>query len=355
MIMSIKMLSIIGCCMLFISSCNHAEEKKQVVDEPVRQLRALIIDGQNNHGVWPKTTMMMKSYLEEKGLFEVDVYRSKYTYQGPHHGTVDGLNHDSITQLVEKYRVDDKRIHEVRDTITPDPSFNPDFDSYDVVVSNFGMGSSDWPTDVKTSFESYMKDGGGLVVVHAANNSWGDWDAFNKMIGVGGWGDRPLDEGNQIFIDKEKNLTVKASNGEESSHGPETEFVLTAWDSLHPITRGLPTQWMHTKDELYDRLRGPAQYVNVLYYAHSDVEGNAQPWAPENKGSGRGEPLLMTIDYEKGRVFHTALGHMDYSMESVGFIVTLQRGAEWAATGKVTQEVPSDFPTKKSAMKRSWK
>ena len=131
--------------------------------------------------------------------------------------------------------------------------------------------------------------------------------------------------------------------------------MLTAWDSLHPITRGLPTHWMHTKDELYDRLRGPAQYVNVLYYAYSDVEGNAQPWAPENKGSGRGEPLLMTIDYEKGRVFHTALGHMDYSMESVGFIVTLQRGAEWAATGKVTQEVPIDFPTKKSAVKRSWK
>ena len=53
----------------------------------------------------------------------------------------------------------------------------------------------------------------------------------------------------------------------------------------------------------------------------------------------------MTIQYEKGRVFHTPMGHADYSQECVGFIVSLQRGAEWAATGKVTQPIPADFPT----------
>jgi hypothetical protein len=57
----------------------------------------------------------------------------------------------------------------------------------------------------------------------------------------------------------------------------------------------------------------------------------------------------MTITYGKGRIFHTMLGHADEgggpAMQCVGFIVTLQRGAEWAVTGNVTQEVPSDFPT----------
>ena len=57
------------------------------------------------------------------------------------------------------------------------------------------------------------------------------------------------------------------------------------------------------------------------------------------------EPMIFTIDYGKGRVFHTPMGHADYSMKCVGFIVTLQRGAEWAATGKVTQKIPDDFPT----------
>jgi type 1 glutamine amidotransferase len=54
--------------------------------------------------------------------------------------------------------------------------------------------------------------------------------------------------------------------------------------------------------------------------------------------------MIMTIDFGKGRVFHTPLGHADYSQECVGFITTFQRGSEWAATGKVTLPVPADFP-----------
>ncbi len=52
----------------------------------------------------------------------------------------------------------------------------------------------------------------------------------------------------------------------------------------------------------------------------------------------------MTIQYGKGRVFHTTLAHAVKQLRSVAFIVTFQRGAEWAATGKVTQTVPDDFP-----------
>jgi type 1 glutamine amidotransferase len=53
----------------------------------------------------------------------------------------------------------------------------------------------------------------------------------------------------------------------------------------------------------------------------------------------------MVIDYEKGRVFHTTLGHSDGAMKCVGFRATFARGCEWAATGKVTQKVPDDFPS----------
>lgn len=343
------------CALLFSVACKDLNTSALAVqEEPEKKLKALIIDGQNNHGVWPKTTMMMKSYLEETGLFNVDIYRSKYTYQGPHHGIVDGFNHDSITTLLETYKVNDHRVHIPTDTITADPDFSPQFEKYDVVVSNFGWQSSSWSPEVKKRFEKYMYNGGGLVVVHAANNAWGDWEAFNKIIGVGGWGDRDLNSGYQLYYDDEGQLHREASNGEESSHGPEVEFLMTTRAPRHPIMEGLPEKWLHAKDELYDRLRGPAENVTVLATAYSGIDENAQPWALENKGSGRHEPLLMTINYGKGRTFHTALGHMDFTMEGVGFITTLQRGAEWAATGKVTQEVPKDFPTKKSATKRSW-
>ena len=54
--------------------------------------------------------------------------------------------------------------------------------------------------------------------------------------------------------------------------------------------------------------------------------------------------MLMVLDYGKGRIFHTTLGHDVAAMRCVGFIATFQRGTEWAATGKVKQKVPADFP-----------
>jgi type 1 glutamine amidotransferase len=114
-------------------------------------------------------------------------------------------------------------------------------------------------------------------------------------------------------------------------------------DTKNPIAKGLPLEWTHVPDELYDSLCGPAENLTVLGTAHSDTL---------NHGTGEEEPMLMTIRYGKGRVFHTTLGHDVAAMQCVGFITTLQRGAEWAATGKVTVKVPKDFPTATAASVR---
>ena len=76
--------------------------------------------------------------------------------------------------------------------------------------------------------------------------------------------------------------------------------------------------------------------MTVLATAYSD---------PANHGSGFDEPMLMTLGWGKGRVFHTTMGHDAAALSCVGFAVTFQRGTEWAATGRVTQKIPSSFPT----------
>ncbi len=317
-----------------------------------QSLKALIIDGQNNHGAWPKNTSMMKDYLEQTGLFKVVVERTAITWQGPH--SVAGNGDEPLDGLIESYKIESKKVTNPVDEPISDPNFLPDFSKYDVVISNFGWRAADWPSQTKQGLEEFVKKGGGLVVIHAANNSFGDWPEYNKMIGIGGWGDRNEKDGPFLYYDEKGKLVRDLSPGYAGSHGPIMDFTITMRDASHPITKGLPEKWMHVKDELYDRLRGPAQNVNVLATAYSDITENSPPWN-EEPGTGRNEPMLMTIDYGRGRVFHSTLGHNDKSLECVGFIVTFQRGVEWAATGKVTQTIPDDFPGANKASIREWK
>ena len=262
-------------------------------------LTALIVDGQNNHE-WQETTPLLEKALEQTGIFAVDVATSP-----PKGFDMSG--------------------------------FWPNFSAYDVVVSNYTdiFDGDPWPGTTQAAFEQYISQGGGFVSVHAADNAFPEWRAYNEMIGIGGWGGRGEKSGPYVRF-RDGKVILDHSPGRGGSHGKRHAYQLVVRDTEHPITKGLPTKWMHAEDELYDRLRGPAKNITVLATAYSD---------PDTGGTGEHEPVLLTITYGKGRVFHTTLGHDTLAMSCVGFITTLQRGAEWAASGKVTQEVLQDFPT----------
>ncbi len=258
-------------------------------------LKALIVDGQNNHD-WKATTPVMKKILEQTGMFNVDVATS------PPEG------------------------ESMRD-------FKPDFAAYDVVVSNYT--GRIWPKDTREAFEKYMKKGGGLVIVHAANNAFPKWEEFNLMTALGGWGNRDERSGPMVRF-RDGKMVFDTRRGKGGTHGPQHAYQVTTRDAKHPIMKGLPDTWLHASDELYSKLRGPAKNITLLATSFADRK---------KKGTGEHEPALFTVKYHKGRVFHTILGHAVEQMTCVGFIVTLQRGTEWAATGKVTIPKPDNFPT----------
>lgn len=289
-------------CALFTATLSDVGIAQEEQKEP---LRALIVDGQNNHSVWPTTTQMMKSYLEESGLFTVEVATTAPK------GT--------------------------------DPNFQPEFANYDVVLSNYNGAA--WPESTQESFVKYIKEGGGFVVIHAADNAFPGWTEYNEMIGLGGWGGRNEKSGPLVYFDGEGKQVRDESAGRGGSHGKQHPFSIVVRDDEHPITKGLPSEWMHSQDELYDRLRGPASNMKVLATAFSQAEMG---------GTGRHEPILMTVEYGRGRVFHSTLGHAEYSQECVGFITTLVRASEWAATGEVSFPVPDDFPSPDKVSKRRY-
>ena len=262
-------------------------------------LRALIIDGQNNHD-FTVTTPHLKKVLEDTGLFTVDV----------------------VTAPAKSGDV---------------TAFKPAFKNYRVLISNYS--GQPWPQETQDAFVAFVKNGGGFVSVHAADNAFAQWPEYNEMIGVGGWEGRNEKSGPYLRL-REGKFVHDTTPGRGGSHGQQHAFVMDTRAPAHPIMAGLPAEWLHAKDELYDRLRGPAQNVTVLASALS---------TKETGGSGEHEPLLMVIPFGQGRVFHTALGHNNgkefNAQKCVGFITTFQRGTEWAATGAVTQKVPKDFPT----------
>ncbi len=337
-----------------ITSCRKSQTDEETTADGKRIMKALIIDGQNNHGIWPKTSMMMKGYLEETGLFKVDIARTSFTWQGPHNDNDIGMDENKRLKLLEDFPIEGGKISTMVPDPVPDPDFKPDFSQYDVVISNFGWKAADWPKETQAALEMYVSGGGGLVIIHAANNSFGPWDEYNSMVGLGGWGDRSEKNGPYVYFTNSNELVRDSTAGEAGSHGKQYEFVITIRDTTHAITRGMPPQWLHVQDELYDRLRGPAENMNVLATAYSDEEKNDSPFS-DFRGTNRHEPMLLTVNYGNGRVFHTPLGHAAYSMECVGFIVLFQRGAEWAATGAVGKtEIPSDFPTAEKVSQRVW-
>ena len=259
------------------------------------EIKVLIIDGQNNHN-WRATTPFMVKAFASNLMFKVEVSTSP----DKKNGTKEEWN---------KWR--------------------PEFSKYDVVLSNYN--GIDWPQEVKKSFEEYVTGGGGFVCIHAANNAFTKWSAYNKLIGLGGWGGRNEKNGPYVYV-KDGKVVSDTSKGRGGSHGPKHEFTVNTFDAEHPIMKGLPKKWMHTKDELYDSLRGPGKDMKILAYSYSTK-------------SKKNEPMVMALEHGKGKIFHTPMGHDTTSMNCVGFVNIMLRGTEWAATGKVTIPVAKSFPT----------
>ena len=266
-----------------------------------KPIKTLLITGQNNHN-WQVSHVVLKQILENSGRFDVDFVIS------PEQG---------------------------KDM----SGFVLDFSPYQLVVLDYNGDS--WPEETNRRFLEYVQNGGGVVIYHAADNAFSKWPEFNRICALGGWEGRNENSGPYVYW-KDGKLVKDSSAGPGGSHGRQHEYVLNGRDKVHPVVKGLPLKWRHAKDELYDRMRGPGNIRDILYTAYSDKETN---------GSGREEPLVFTVDYGNARIFHTMLCHAgattedNIAMQCTGFQVLLLRGAEWAATGKVTQKVPKDFPT----------
>ena len=297
------------------------------------KLPLIIVNGRNNHD-WKATTESLRATLDGTGLFDVSVSTAPEDKVLP----LPRPKVEDAAYLEAKQRHD-----ELVKSLAPEQDaawakWQPDFSKYVAVVLDYNGPT--WPEPMRKAFVDYVRGGGGVLLIHGANNSFPEWGEFNEMIGLG-W--RNAGFGVALTIDPATGGAVECCPGEASSAGAKHAFVVTTRQPGHPVLRGFPAEWLHATDELYHHMRGPAQGVTILASAYSD---------PQQRGSGRHEPVLWETAFGKGRVLTCSLGHLwpgdkDRSaVQCVGFQTLVARGAEYVATGKVTLDVPADFPTK---------
>jgi len=292
--------------LLVISSSQNvtAQKKKK---KKSSKIHLLLIDGQSKfHPNWKEWTPILLKQLDDSQLFQIDLATSP-------------MKGESLDK------------------------FNPKFKNYDVIVSLYDGDT--WSARTKRNLEKYIVDGGGLVVIHAADNAFPEWESYNTMIGLAGWGERDQTSGPYVYIDEKGEIIRDTSPGIAGHHGPKHEYVIEKRTADHPIMQDLPLRWLHTEDELYDKLRGPATNMTILATAFS---------SDKYDGTERNEPILMTTNYGGGRIFHSTLGHDKTALSCVGFMTTFIRGCEWAARKKVTFEIPDDFPSENKISERAY-
>lgn len=301
-------------------------------------IKVLILDGQNNHD-WVTTTPMLRQILENTGRFVVDVSTTPPAAPRPPRplaATATPEQQAAFAAAAKKY-AEASAAHQANSPARW-ASWRPNFSEYAVVVSNYN--GEPWPDAVRSAFVAYVRGGGGFVSYHAADNPFASWPEYNLIIGVGGWDNRTQKSGPYLRLRDGVWTRDFTTPGPGGAHDAQREFVVETNAPQHPVMAGLPAKWLHTKDECYHSLRGPAENVTVL--------GSALALKTQEM-----EPMLMAIRFGQGRVFHTTLGHGVEAVNGLGFQVTFARGVEWAATGQVTQPAPAaaDLPATRAAVR----
>ncbi|MFZ5829982.1 MAG: ThuA domain-containing protein [Planctomycetota bacterium] len=191
----------------------------------------------------------------------------------------------ALREVLEKDPRIDVRLVEDADFLSSDA-----IDKYDVLFLHFKNYLPLLNDDAaKKKLTEFVGNGKGLVVFHFAQGAFPEWPEFEKLAGrTFLWG--------------------------ASKHDKRGPFSVRIADPQHPITRGL--QDFEIDDELYHTLHGDTP-IHVVATARSNM-------------TGKDEPIAFVLEYGKGRVFHTPLGHDVKAITNAGAAELIRRGTVWA-------------------------
>ena len=192
----------------------------------------------------------------------------------------------ALKQVLEK----DPRL-KVQIVEDPNALASPKLSEWDVVIIHFMNWEKPAPGEAaRENLRKFVQSGKGMMLIHFACGAWQDWPEFRQLAG-------------RVYDPKLR------------PHDPHGAFRVDIADPQHPIMKGLAP--FETTDELYTCLTGDAP-IQVVASARSKVDA-------------KDYPMAFVLDYGKGRVFHTVLGHDVQAITNSGVPELLRRGCAWTA------------------------
>ncbi|MET0392525.1 MAG: ThuA domain-containing protein [Chitinophagaceae bacterium] len=216
-----------------------------------------------------------------------------------------GFHHESIHEGVDAIRAlaaqhyFDVEWHE-------DPTrFNDKFLEQFRVIIFLNTTGDILNAEQQQAFEKFIRAGKGFVGIHSASDTEYDWDWYTKLVG-------------HMFVIHPAIQTAK----------------LKIVNKDFPGLQGFSDGQLWT-DEWYEFSAAKTAGLNYIL-AVDETTYNAKVQWGEKKGEGMGSfhPLAWYHDYDGGRAFYTALGHVSANYSDPAFLNHLYGGIYWAATGK---------------------
>jgi uncharacterized protein len=218
---------------------------------------------------------------------------------------MNGWHHESVNEGVDAMRALAVRHHFSIDWQEDASVFNDEkLKNYQAVI--FLLTTGDILNDEQqAAMERFIRSGKGFVGIHSASDTEYDWDWYTKMVG-------------RTF----------------HIHPAIQTAELTVIDRKFPGVERMPERFLWT-DEWYEF---GAERTKGLHYILSVDEQTFDPvtdWGTK-KGTGMGKfhPIAWYHDYDGGRAFYTALGHLPATYNDALFLEHIYGGLYWAATGK---------------------
>jgi type 1 glutamine amidotransferase len=207
-----------------------------------------------------------------------------------------GFRHQSIPDgVVALKKLGQTHVFSVHTTEDANYFKDENLEKFDVIILMSTTGTI-FNEEQKAAFQKFVRSGKGIVGIHSATDTEYDWPWYNQLIGA-------------YFLAHPKQQTLR----------------LEVVDSNHPATWHLPKNWLWT-DELYE-FRNINPNIKVLLNADESTYQVA-------KGNGANHPMAWYHEFDGGRVFYTALGHVESAYEDPDFLKHLYGGIWYAATGE---------------------